>query len=104
MDVLLGFPWLRDHDLTFLYEDSQVSLCATAGCPDPHSRVLMDVAQPFHGSASVAALLSPRELRSLLGHAGLGAVSLLDRPSLWRLPPVSRGPAAAAAACAAAAQ
>ena len=104
VDILLGFPWLRDHDLAFLYEDSQVSFCAAAGCPDPRRRVRLDVAHPFHGPASASALMSPRELRSLLGHAGLGAASLLDRPSLWRPPPASHGPAAAAAACEAAAQ
>ena len=104
VDILLGFPWLRDHNLTFLYEDSQVSFCAEAGCPDPRRRVRMDVAQPFHGPASASALLSPRELRGLLSRAGLGAASLLDRPSLWRPLPASRGPAAAAVAHAAAAQ
>jgi hypothetical protein len=82
VDILLGFPWLRDHDLALLYEDSQVSFCAAAGCPDPRRRVRLDVAHPFHGPASASALMSPRELRSLLGHAGLGAASLLDRPSL----------------------
>ena len=34
-DVILGFSWLRSHGLTFVYEDSQVCLCAEAGCTSP---------------------------------------------------------------------
>ena len=30
-DVILGFDWLRAHDLTFLYDENQVCFCAERG-------------------------------------------------------------------------
>ena len=104
VDVLLGYSWLQTHDLTFLYEAAQVSFCQAAGCPDPSHRVRLDVALPSASPPTAAALMSPRELRSLLGGVGLGAATILDRPSLWRPPSPTRGKAATVAALAAAAQ
>ena len=31
-DVILGYDWLRAHDLTFLYDENQVCFCAERGC------------------------------------------------------------------------
>ena len=34
VDSLLGYRWLASHNLQFLYEEGQVSMCEKAGCPD----------------------------------------------------------------------
>ena len=34
VDAWLGYGWLASHNLKFLYEEGQVSMCEKAGCPD----------------------------------------------------------------------
>jgi hypothetical protein len=96
-DLILGYDWLRAHDLAFLYDRDQACLCAESGCSSGR-RVRLDLVldQP----AVPASRLAAADIRSLLGVVGLGSVPTLGRPSQWTSP-ASR-PALAAALTAAA--
>ena len=61
VNALLGYKWLASHNLQVLYEEGKVSMCEKAGCPYPTRRVCLDVASAVP-KASMAALMSPREL------------------------------------------
>ena len=74
-DIILGYDWLRAHDLNFLYESNAVCLCAECGCTSGR-RVRLDLT--LDAPASPATRLSPAEARTLLGTAGLGEVPTLE--------------------------
>ena len=57
IDTLLGYRWLASHNLLFLYEEEQVSMCKKACCPDPTRLVCLDFASAAP-KASAAALMS----------------------------------------------
>jgi hypothetical protein len=90
-DLILGYDWLRAHDLAFLYDADQAGFCAERGCVSGR-RVRLDLTldQP----ATPALPLSAADLRALLGSAGLGPVPTLGRPSHWA--PATRRSAMAA--------
>ena len=96
-DLILGYDWLRAHDLAFLYDRDQACLCAESGCSSGR-RVRLDLVldQP----AVPASRLAAADMRSLLGVVGLGSVPTLGRPSQWTSP--AGRPALAAALTAAA--
>ena len=73
-DLILGYDWLRAHDLAFLYDSDEVCLCAERGCTSDRS-VRLDLTLDV--SASPATRLSPAEARALLGAVGLGEVPTL---------------------------
>ena len=98
-DLILGYDWLRAHDLAFLYDSNEVCLCAESGCTSGR-RVRLDLT--LDTPSAPATRLSPAEARALLGSVGLGEVPTLGRPSLWR-PPGARPSALAALAAAASA-
>ena len=79
-DIILGYDWLRAHDLAFLYDSDEVCLCAERGCTSGR-RVRLDLTLDV--AASPATRLSPAEARALLSTVGLGAVPTLGRPALW---------------------
>ena len=93
-DIILGYDWLRAHDLAFLYEADQVCLC---GCTSGR-RVRLDLT--LARSSSTASRLTAMEARALLGSAGFGPVDTPGRPSRW-CPPATRPPLIAALAAAA---
>jgi hypothetical protein len=97
-DLILGYDWLRAHDLAFLYASDAVCLCAKRGCTSDR-RVRLDLVSA--APASLALRLSQADATALLRDAGL-EVPLLGRPSLWT-PPGGGRPAAVAALAAAAA-
>ena len=78
-DIILGYDWLRAHDLAFLYESNEVCLCAERGCTSGR-RVRLDLTLDV--AASPATRLSPAEARALLSTVGLGAVPTLGHPAL----------------------
>ena len=41
-DLILGYDWLRAHDLAFLYSSDEVCLCAERGCTSGR-RVRLDL-------------------------------------------------------------
>ena len=96
-DLILGYDWLRAHDLAFLYDSDEVCLCAERGCTSGR-RVRLDLT--LDAPTSPATRLSPAEARVLLGAVGLGEVPTLGRPSLWH--PTGGRPATVAAFAAAA--
>jgi hypothetical protein len=96
-DLILGYDWLRAHDLAFLYASDAVCLCAERGCTSGR-RVRLDLVSA--APASPGLRLSPADATALLRAAGL-EVPLLGRPSLWA-PPGGGRPAAIAAFAAAA--
>jgi hypothetical protein len=55
-DLILGYDWLRAHDLAFLYDSDEVCLCAERGCTSGR-RVRLDLTLDV--SASPATRLSP---------------------------------------------
>ncbi len=63
-DLILGYDWLRAHDLAFLYDRDQACLCAESGCSSGR-RVRLDLVldQP----AVPASRLAAADIRSLLG-------------------------------------
>jgi hypothetical protein len=80
-DLILGYDWLRAHDLAFLYASDAVCLCAERGCTSGR-RVRLDLVSA--APASPALRLSPADATALLRDAGI-EVPLLGRPSLWTL-------------------
>jgi hypothetical protein len=96
-DIILGYDWLRAHDLAFLYEEDQVCLCAERGCTSGR-RVRLDLA--LAGPSSSASRLTTMEARALLGAVGFGPVDIPGRPSSW-CPPAGRPSLVAALAVAA---
>jgi len=98
-DLILGYDWLRAHDLAFLYEEDQVCLCAERGCTSGR-RVRLDLT--LAGPSHTASRLTAMEARALLGAAGsgFGPVYRPERPSRWR-PPAGRPSLVAALAAAA---
>ena len=95
--IILGYDWLRAHDLNFLYESDAVCFCAERGCTSGR-RVRLDLT--LDAPSAPATRFSPAEARALLGTVGLGEVPTLGRPSLWA-PPAGRRSAVAALAAAA---
>jgi hypothetical protein len=79
-DIILGYDWLRAHNLAFLYDSDEVCLCAERGCTSDRS-VRLDLT--LNAPASPATSLSTSEANALLGLVGLGADPTLGRPSLW---------------------
>ena len=79
-DIILGYDWLRAHDLALLYDSDAVCLCAERGCTSG-SRVRLDLT--LDAAASPATRLSPAEACALLSTVGLGEVPTLGRPALW---------------------
>ena len=96
-DLILGYDWLRAHDLAFLYSSDEVCLCAERGCTSGR-RVRLDLILDV--PTSPATRLSPAEARALLGAVGLGEVPTLDRPSRWHSPRARPTAVAALAAAA----
>ncbi len=92
-EIILGYDWLRAHDLAFLYDANQACLCAERGCVSGR-RVRPDLTldQP----APQASPLSAADLHALLGSSCLCPVPLatLGHPSHWS--PATRRPALAA--------
>ena len=83
-DVILGYGWLRSHDLRFLYDSDQVCVCAERGCTSGR-RLRLDVATPCATQGGpAAATLSVAELQRMLDSASLEAASRLPRPAFWR--------------------
>ena len=101
-DVILGFDWLRAHDLTFLYDENQVCFCAERGCLSGR-RIRADLIRPGASSPDAASLLRSNQLLQLLGVTGLAVADPLSGPARWSRPPPGRF-AAHAAHLAAAAQ
>ena len=82
-DLILGYDWLRAHDLAFLYDSNQVCFCADCGCTSAR-RVRADLT--LDRTLSPPTRLSPADLRHLLGGVGLGPVPTLGRPLAWTSP------------------
>ena len=101
-DVILGFDWLRAHDLTFLYDENQVCFCAERGGLSGR-RIRADLILPGASSPDAASLLRGNQLLQLLGVTGLAVADPLSGPARWSRPPPGRF-AAHAAHLAAAAQ
>ena len=78
-DLILGFSWLRDHGLSFLYADEQVSFCAEAGCTSGRM-VRLDLAQASSSSAGAPPVLRGQALLRMIRTAGL-EVPRFSRPS-----------------------
>jgi hypothetical protein len=55
-DVILGYDWLRAHDLTFLYDENQDCFCAERCCLSGQ-RVRADFVLPGASSPGAALLL-----------------------------------------------
>ncbi len=91
-DLILGYDWLRAHDLAFLYDRDQACLCAESGCSSGR-RVRLDLVldQP----AVPASRLAAADIRARLGKVGLDSVPTLDRPSQWTSPTTHPSRAAA---------
>jgi hypothetical protein len=99
-DLILGYDWLRAHNLAFLYASDAVCLCAERGCTSGRS-IRLDLVSA--APTSPALRLSPADATALLRAQAAGLeVPLLGRPSLWT-PPGGGRPAAVAAFAAAAA-
>jgi hypothetical protein len=96
-DIILGYDWLRAHDLAFIHEEDQVCLCAERGCASGR-RVRLDLA--LAGPSSSASRLTAMEARALRGAMGFGPVDIQGRPSR-RCPPAGRPSLVAALAAAA---
>jgi hypothetical protein len=96
-DLILGYDWLRAHDLAFVYDTDQVCVCAQCHCTSGQ-RVRLDLT--LDQQQSPPTRLTTADLRQLLGAVGLGPAPTLGRPSMWT-PPSGR-PALAAALSAAA--
>ena len=90
-DIILGYDWLRAHDLAFLYDTDQACFCAERCCVSGR-RVRLDLT--LDQLVTPALPLSHADLRALLGSAGLGPVPTLGRPSHWA--PATRRSAMAA--------
>jgi hypothetical protein len=84
-DVILGYDWLRAHDLTFLYDENQVCFCAERGCLSGR-RVRADLVLPGASSPDAASLLRGNQLLQLLGATGLPVVDPLNGPARWSRP------------------
>ena len=68
-DIILGYYWLKAHDLQFLYDDSQISVCPAGDRSG--KRVLADLATAAYPAAAAAASLTrPNEVLSLLAALG----------------------------------
>ena len=65
-DIILGYDWLRAHDLAFLYDADQACFCAERGCVSGR-RVRLDLTldQPV----TPALPLSHADLRALTRQA-----------------------------------
>jgi len=88
-DIILGYDWLKAHDLQFLYDERQISVCPVG---DPSGRrVRADLVGPGGAqsdSAAAASLMHPREVRRMLSSLGLDASAPWSSPLLWRRPSV----------------
>ena len=84
-DVILGYDWLRAHDLTFLYDENQVCFCAEHGCLSGR-RVRADLVLPGASSPDAASLLRGNQLLQLLGATGLPVADPLNGPARWSRP------------------
>ncbi len=85
-DLILGYDWLREHCLAFLYDSDEVCLCAERGCT---SGRLVHLELTLEAPASPATRLSQAEAQALLGLVGLDEALTLGRPALW-VPPSGR--------------
>ena len=69
-DIILGYYWLKAHDLQFLYDDSQISVRPAGDLSG--KRVLADLATVADPSAAAAAcLMQPNEVQLWLAALGL---------------------------------
>ena len=100
-DLILGYTWLRSHDLAFLYEADQICFCAERGCTSGR-RIRLDVVRPEQRppAAGTSPILKRGELFRMLSEVGLGPVSPLSRPYQWSPPTAARGASATLSAAA----
>ena len=66
-DLILGYGWLRSHDLQFLYASSAISICADRDCVSGR-RVCLDLLDPL-SVPSLPSSISVAELHRMLGAA-----------------------------------
>ena len=84
-NIILGYDWLKAHDLQFLYDDSQISV-RPAG-DRSGKRVRADLATAADPAAAAAAsLMRPNEVRSLLAALGWDTSTPLVSPLKWKWP------------------
>ena len=102
-DLILGYRWLRAHNLAFLYETDEVTLSSARG-DSSGRRIRLDVVRPGPPGppprGAPSPLLPRAELARMLGSVGLGPVPSHPRPSQWSPPPPQRSAAAILAAAA----
>jgi hypothetical protein len=85
--LILGYDWLRAHDLAFLYASDAVCLCAERGCTSGR-RVRLNLVSAAPASPALRLPVSPADATALLRDAGLEV-------QLWAFPRSGRRRAAA---------
>ena len=69
-DIILGYNWLKAHDLQFLYDDSQISVCPAG---DRSGKwVWADLATAADPAAAAAASLMQPNKVIVVGSPGMG--------------------------------